>query len=416
MTTPVQQDSRWQPRFYTIVAGQAFSLIGSSAAQFALIWWLSTQTGSAMVLALAGLASFLPLLLVGPFAGVFVDRHRLKAILIAADLFVALCAAVFAGFALFGTPTAVLAYALLFLRAVGSAFHTPAIQKAVPMLVPADSLMRANGVSQFLQSGSFMLGPVFGAALFAIWPLWLIMLVDVLGALIASASVAAVSIPDPPRAADTAPKLWKEMQEGAKALFSIKPLFVLTLSATLCMCMYLPLSSFYPLMTSLHFRGTAWHASFVEFVYAGGMMVISLLISLKADVRNKLRMAHAGLFLLGLTALFCGLLPADMRYFWIYAVLCCLMGASGSVFNIPYTAYMQLHVPPDAMGRVFSLIGSLMSLAMPIGLLVAGPVAETLGVPFWFLFSGIGTVAATLVSYAIVARMPHEELPAPGAA
>jgi DHA3 family macrolide efflux protein-like MFS transporter len=70
--------------------GQAFSLLGSQLVQFALVWWLTKTTGSATVLALASLAALLPQLLLGPLAGVLVDRWSRKAILIAADTGVAL--------------------------------------------------------------------------------------------------------------------------------------------------------------------------------------------------------------------------------------------------------------------------------------------------------------------------------------
>ena len=50
----------WKSAFLTIVAGQTVSLIGSAAVQFSMIWWLSTKTNSPLMLALAGLAAFVP--------------------------------------------------------------------------------------------------------------------------------------------------------------------------------------------------------------------------------------------------------------------------------------------------------------------------------------------------------------------
>ena len=70
------------------------------------------------------------------------------------------------------------------------------------------------------------------------------------------------------------------------------------------------------------------------------------------------------------------------------------MGASGNFYNIPCVAYMQENIPPEAQGRAFSLMGSVMSLAMPVGLVISGPVAEHYGIVVWFLISGICTVAS----------------------
>ena len=76
--------SRWKQKFLTIAAGQTVSLIGSSAVQFSLIWWLASETGSPMMMALSGLVAFLPQIFLGPFAGVWIDRLKRKHVAIAA--------------------------------------------------------------------------------------------------------------------------------------------------------------------------------------------------------------------------------------------------------------------------------------------------------------------------------------------
>ncbi len=402
------EKSYWKRVFATFTAGQALSLIGSSAVQFALIWWLATESGSAIVLSISGLAAFLPTILIGPFAGVWVDRLKLKHTIIYADAFMGVCAAVLAGLFYLGQGSYLLVYAALFLRGLGGAFHMPAVQKAIPMIAPQDQLMRVNGVMQFLHSGAFMLGPVIGAAMYAALPLWLILLTDTLGALLACVATGAIAIPDPPRQHVETPHMWREMKAGAKTLYSMRRMFIVTVTSILCMVAFMPMSSLYPLMTSDYFKGTAWHAGIVEFVFAAGMMAAAALVSARGEVKDKFRMIHLSLLLLGLTSLLCGILPPDMRYFWAFAVVCAFMGASGNLYNIPYMAYMQQNVPPEEMGRVFSLIMSLSSLAMPLGLLIAGPVSEAKGVAFWFLVSGIFMMAVTLLSMVLTAGMKEK--------
>ena len=89
----------------------------------------------------------------------------------------------------------------------------------------------------------------------------------------------------------------------------------------------------------------------------------------------------------------------------MFAVLCAIMGGGGNVYSVPYTSNVQQTIPPEAMGRVFSLIGSLMSFSMPIGLLIAGPVAERLGVGPWFVVAGVATLLITGISFVITERM-----------
>ena len=75
------------------------------------------------------------------------------------------------------------------------------------------------------------------------------------------------------------------------------------------------------------------------------------------------------------------------------------MGGAGSAYNIPFVAYLQENIPAEAQGRAFSLLGSLMSLAMPVGLLISSPVAQIFGVNMWFLVSGIGILAVVAVCW-----------------
>lgn len=287
---------------------------------------------------------------------------------------------------------------MLGIRAVGTVFHTPAIQAAIPMFAPGKELVRVNGWIQFMQSGAYMIGPVLGAALYAVLPLPIIMLTDVVGAVVACICVAIIKIPDPPREKQKAPNVFREMKEGIVILLRKTRLWILTLSATLCMVFLLPLSSLFPLMTSVHFSGTAWHASIIEFAYAGGMMLCAAILSIYGEINNKFRVIYVALIGYGAATLLSGLLPSDMSAFWFFALFSAFMGAGGILYNVPYMAYLQQTIPPEAQGRVFSLISSLMSLAMPIGLMIAGPFAQVYGVAQLFFISGIAIVLIMLVS------------------
>ncbi len=401
METPTNHqaaDRGWKKGFFTIFTGQALSLIGSSAVQFSLIWWLSSETESAMMLALAGLLAFLPQLVLGPFAGVWVDRLKRKTVIIWADLFTGLVAAGFAAVFFFRTPPYWSACVILGVRAIGGVFHTPAIQAAVPMLVPKDELTRANGWSQFLQSGAFMLGPVLGAAMYASLTLPVILLTDLLGAIIAVLTVAPVKIPELEHERPEKPHLFREIKEGITIFLKDRRLTIVTASMTLSMIFFMPLGTLHPLMVSNYFRATAWHASIAQIVYAAGMMGGAVLAGSLGRFKNRLIQVQAGIFLLGILSLFCGILPQSMFGFWLFVLLCLLLGATGNLYNIPFVAYLQESIPLEAQGRAFSLMGSLMSFTLPLGLVAAGPVSEAYGVTVWFIIAGIAVMAITALS------------------
>ncbi len=394
----------WKRRFFAIVAGQTISLIGSSAVQFSLIWWLASETTSPIMMSLAGLFAFLPQMLLGPFAGVWIDRWRRKTVIICADMFIGLVAALFALSFLVWSPPYWLVCVVLGVRAVANVFHTPAIQAVVPMLVPGEELIKANGWSQLLQGGAFMLGPVIGAAMYAAFPMPVILLTDLLGAAAASITVAVVPIPEVARGQVLSSHFLQELKEGIDIFMRDKKLSFVTSVVAVSMIFFMPLSSMYPLMTSDYFKGTAWHASLIQITYSMGMMMGAGIMS-QFKIKNKLFAALMGVFVLGATSFVSGILPSSSVGLWIYTAVCLVMGSSMNIYNIPYMAYIQENIPKEAQGRAFSLIGSLMSFTMPLGLLIAGPAAEYYGVPFWFNAAGILVLAVTLAGMMFYRRI-----------
>ena len=402
MKKKINAEQTWKHKFLIMTVGQAFSIIGSSAVQFALVWWLASETSSPMLLSFSKLLVFLPQLFLGPFVGVWIDRLKRKTVIICADLFSGMVATAFAVSFLFGKPPFWSVCIVLGIRAIGGVFQTPAIQSAIPMLVPKQELVRANGWSQFMQSGSLMLGPVIGAVMYAVLPMPIILLSDLIGALAASVAIAGVKIPELRHGDQQRPAFAKEIKEGISIFVQDKRLGIVTFAAAICMGFYVPLSSFYPLMTSDYFHLTAWYASIVQFGSAGGMMLCAVLAGVYGKIKNKLLGVHIGLLGIGLGAFFCGILPSSFMAFWVFSILCTLIGFSGNLYNIPYAAYMQETVPHEMQGRAFSTMNSLMSLTMPIGLVIAGPVAEILGVKSWFFISGLAFIIITSISYMLV--------------
>ncbi len=385
----MNENKKWQAGFLTVAVGQTVSLIGSSAVQFALIWWMAKETSSAMMLSVAGLVAYLPQIFLGPFAGVWIDRMKRKYVVIGADLFIGMIAALFAIFFLVAAPPVWTVCLVLGVRAVGGVFHQPAIQAIVPMLVPKEELMKANGWSQFMQSGAFMLGPVIGAMMFGALPMEVILITDLVGAVVASITVAITKIPEVGKTGAEYPDFVAEFKEGIEVYRKDSKLLSLLAAAGLCMIFFMPLSSLYPLMSSAYFGVSAFHGGLVEFIYALGMMISALLIGVISQKRDKIHVAWIGLAGLAAITLVAGILPSGMVFFWIFAGVCMIMGACGNIYGIPIMAYMQETIAPDMQGRAFSLLGTVMSLAMPIGLIIAGPCAEKFGVNTWFLVSGI---------------------------
>lgn len=395
-------NKNWKKQFITIYAGQAFSLLGSAAVQFAVIWWLTIQTESAVTLALASIAAFIPNMVIGPFAGVLIDRYNRRTVMIAADGLVAFSSVVLGvAFLLTEAPPIWFIYLILFLRGLGNTFHAPAMQAAIPMLVPAPMLTKAGGWGNMVSSLSNMLGPVLGAALMGLFPIAAIMLIDIFGAIFAIVCLLFVSIPDIPQSGQK-PHLFSDMKQGYSALRANRPLMAILPSLIVMTILYMPLGSLFPLLIRVHFGGSAWHTSAAEFVFAGGLLVSSLVIGIWGGMKRRFLMAAFAIAVLGMGSLVSGVLPAEG--FWIFIICCFLMGGSGTFLNVPVMAYTGETIAPDMMGKVFSLLMTSMTWAMPIGLLIAGPVSERIGVNMWFFWSGLALITTGVICRVMTRR------------
>lgn len=378
----------WKRKFYIVAAGQAISMLGSSGVQFALIWWLAEKTASPLIMGLSGFVAFLPMAILSPFAGVAADRYNRKLISIMSDMTMGIIAMVFAVLLLFMELPVWAVIFMLGARGAGTAFQQPAIQSIIPQLVPKEYLVKTNGFMQLLNSGSFLIGPVIGAALYAAFPMSVVLLSDVIGAALASIALAVVKIPKLERKIEEQHFI-EELKVGFHVFIEDKKLFYIVMAQALCMFFIGPMASFYPLMTSDYFNLSAWYGSAVEFAYAFGMIVVSLLFASILKIRHKIRTSFLALIVLGFVSVLCGLIPSTITGWFVFTGLCVLLGAMENVHMIPLTAYIQETVIPEKMGRVFSAMTLVSSVTMPLGMLIGSPIAEKTGISVWFLISGI---------------------------
>ena len=391
----MEKTKKWKSQFMTVALGQAVSMLGSHGVQFALIWWLAEKTSSPLMLGISGIVAYLPMTLFSPLAGIAADRYNRKFISIFSDMAMGTVAFVYAVLLFFFELPVWTVFVILCVRGIGSTFQQPAIQSIIPQLVPKDQLVKTNGWMQLLNAGSFLLGPVIGASLYAIFPMSIFLMSDVAGAILASIALAVVKIPELEKAGREEQHFIAELKEGLQVFKEDKNLFYIVVAEALCMFFYAPLSSFYPLMTSDYFKLSAMYGSAVELSFAVGMMVSSLLFSSVLKVNQKIRVSFIGLFGMGVMSLICGIIPPTYAGWFFFVGGCLCLGASGNVHTIPLTAYMQETISPEKMGRVFSVLTLISSMTMPIGLLFSSPIAEKVGVVGWFFISGLSMIVLT---------------------
>ena len=387
-----QQTPHWAPPFFTIWAGQALSLVGSGVAGFALVWWLTERTGSATVLATATLVQLLPGIFLGPFAGALVDRWNRRTVMLIADSVIALFSAWLAFLFWAGTMQVWHVYVIMFVRALGGAFHWPAMQASTSLMVPKDHLSRVAGVNQMLGGILNIVSPPLGALLMSTLPLHGIMAIDVGTAAFAIVPLFFVRIPqpacreDPSAAAGAGRTLWRDVKEGFLYIWHWPGMSVLMGVATVLNLFVNPGFALVPILVTRHFGGDVLQLGWMNAAWGVGVVLGGLTLSVWGGFRRKVVTSLLGMFGMSAGILAVGLAPAAA--FWLAWGGMFLAGFMNPIVNGPFFAILQDVVDPEMQGRVFTVIGSLSAAASPLGMAFAGPAADRWGVQLWFILGG----------------------------
>ena len=391
---------RWKGRFFTIWTGQQLSIVGSRAAQFALVWWLTTTTGSATVLASAALVAMIPQIVLGPFVGALIDRWNRRIVMIVADSFIALVGLWLAYLFWSDAMQVWHIYVVMLARSLGGAFHWPAMAASTTLMVPERHYTRIAGLNQTIHGLLSVAGPPLGALLLSLLPLHGVMMVDVATAAFAVAPLLFLFVPQPAREhveAVKARSFLSNARAGLRFVFGWPGLVALLIGASILKIALMPAFSLSPLLVYDHFGGGAPELSLFDATAGAGILVGGLALSVWGGFRRKVYTILMGLLGIGLACIVLGLTPAHM--FWLGIGSVFVLGVTISFTDAPISALLQATVPPEMQGRVFALLGSLFSLTTPIGLAIAGPVADVTGVPFWFLLAGLICAATALISF-----------------
>lgn len=375
--------------FLILWAAQALSLLGSRLVQFALIWWITEEIGSASALALASLVGLVPQAVLGPFIGTLVDRWNRKAIMLTADAVIALATLGLAYFFHLGGVTYIHVLPLLFIRALGGSFHQPAMTASTTLMIPEKHFTRIQGMNQTLQGALNIVAAPVGALLLNLLPMQGVLSIDVGTAIIAIVTLAFIAIPQPKKAkvGQEEQSYWDDLRAGFRYMREWPGLVMLLLMAALINFVFVPTSSFLPLLVKDFFQQGVEGYATLQSAMGFGFLFGGIGLSIWGGFKRRVVTSLSGLVLLGIANGIIGFVPAG---FFVGAVISIfLVGTMIPIVNGPLLATMQASVDPDMQGRVFTLVNSLAIAMTPLGLIIAGPIADLIGVRAWYVIGGV---------------------------
>jgi len=403
--------TNWVARFFTIWTGQAFSLFGSQLVQFALVWWLAQKSGSATILAVATLVGMLPQILLGPFAGALVDRWNRRLIMIVADASIAGFTLLLAWLFATGRVQIWHVYAIMAIRALGTAFHFPAMSASTPLMVPEEHLTRISGMNQTLQGLMALVAPPVGALLISVMPTQGVLFVDIGTALLAILPLLFLSIPQPERKVTSShegkPSLLQDVREGIAYVRGWPGLVAILLMAVVLNFLLTPTSSLMPLLITKHFGKGALEFGLTDSAWGLGVIAGGIVLGVWGGFKRRIRTALVGITGIGAGVMMIAFAPSNGFLLALAAMV--IIGVMNSMANGPLGALMQSIVRKDMQGRVMSLTNSAATAMTPIGLLIAGPVSDLIGIRTWYWIAGLISLLMGIAGFFIPAVMNVED-------
>lgn len=392
--------ARWKRQVSLFLVGQTITTFGSYLVQYALMWHLTLVTKSGVILALAAIFGFLPQAIVSVFAGVWADRVNRKMMIIVSDSVIALATLGLAFLMLSGVDDLWLIFLVMAVRSVGAGVQMPAISALLPQIVPADQLMRVNGVNSSIQSSLGLLAPVAAGAVYANMSIVAIFFIDFVTAAIGLSLLALVAVPTLARALDAEkPSYFTDLTDGIRYIFSHELVrWVMAVFGIVFLLIVAP-SNLSPLMLVRNFGSDVWLLTVLELSFGVGMVVGGAAMAVFASKINRIYTIIGTSVLFGLLAVTMGFTTNLILFYGLFFVI----GVVVPAFSTSAMTLLQETVEPERQGRVFGFVGIVMSVAMPLGMAVLGPLADVVSVELLLIVTGAATVVIALIAVTVPA-------------
>ncbi len=415
--------------FMALWLGQTISFIGDYFYWLAVPIMVERLTGSALMVGLSVISTALPMLVLGPVAGVFVDRWDRRRTMIVSDLLrgllVLLCLLV-------RRPDQVWIYYLVgFLMSCVSRFFFPAQNAALPLIVPdRDDLLAANGLMQIVQTVGLLAGPALAGFSIGLWGAQVAFVVNSVSFFISAAAILSMKVPHTTIGRQAAggkmAAVWAELRDGVAYLFGSRTL----VGILLCMSVVqLGIGAvnvvWVPFMQRTFGLGPEGLGA-VDAAQGAGMVVGGLILGFVTARFSKKALAGWGILIIGALIALMGLAPAfsvvnlwpglggegpvaemAVGYRLLYMPLLLLLyslllGVALVPAQSVLITLMQLAVPDLKRGRVGSALNALTMVAALLSMAGAAAAGEVVNLRAIYVVAGLITAAAGPVALVVI--------------
>ena len=376
--------------FALFFCGYSLSLIGSGAVPVALSFALFARGGGAGAVSAVLGAEMTPMILLLLLGGVIADRLPRRTVMVSADLMRCASQALLAVLLLTGHGTLPAMVVLAALLGIGNAFYVPGRNGLVPQVASAANLQSANALSGIAQSAGALLGPFVGGLLVAGAGAGWAIAIDSASYAAGALLLLSIRVRGTP-GARPATRMIDELAAGwAEFTRRLWVWLVVVQFSLFFLLVYGPMQVLGALGFAHVPGGALRWGGLLSMLGAGAVAGGLLALRLRPE-----RPIQTSLLLFLLYAL----VPASLAAHWPYGLQagCFLLGGfSLAVFNVLWETTLQRVIPPEMLSRVsaYDVFGSLCLL--PLGYVVAGPMADLLGMAGALWLGAAYTLLSTL--------------------
>ncbi|HET7405089.1 MAG TPA: MFS transporter [Candidatus Bathyarchaeia archaeon] len=403
-----------KPSFRRVLSNRSFSLLwvgqvvsqsGDFIFDVVALWLVLQLTGDIFKVGLTTAIIFLPPVLVGPIAGVYVDRYNRRDILLLSNI---LQAAIVASIALLyyvGALSFILLLVLLFILNTGAQFVRPTVSATIPSIVSKDDLAAANGLFSITQSLNQIAGFGVGGLLILFLGVDIPIFYDSLTFVFAAVTVSLIArsvlaVPEAPQASlgGVGPVSFREkFLEGLRFIRTSR--FLLELIALAIVLNFLAggVQALLAPYSKITVNGNAGTYGTMLAALSLGTVIGSIAVG-KIEARKYVgKLLFVGLLGAGGAVAGMGLTTVALYAFGLMFVV----GLTLAFVNLPLQVLVQAKVPGQMLGRVFTSLGALVTIATPVAAVTTGSVATSLMIGPTILLYGLLLIAATVGGFLV---------------
>ena len=389
-----QTQNNWKSKTMLFLASQCITLFGSMIVQMSIIWYVTLKTSSGGWVAAFTICSYLPQFLISFFAGVWADRYNRKKLIVLADGVITIATLIMFLVMPMISSDFVLLSALLVIsivRSIGAGVQTPAVNAVIPHLVPAEYLMKYNGINATIQSIVQFIAPAVAGTVLSIGTFRSTLFIDIVTALIGIGLLSCILLPKQEVANDNI-SVFSEIKAGIHYSFSDKMIGKILIVYGLFILLSVPAGFMSALLVSRVYGDVYWYLTAVELVGFAGMALGGVLMGMWGGFKSRFKTFAFGLLILSIMTIGMGITP----YFVLYLAMMFVYSIALTIIQTATTTIIQENAQESMIGRVFGLMGAMYSGFLPVGMAVFGPLADVLPLQWVMVGSGIALVLVTV--------------------